>query len=267
MLHDARWLAKATLSAAIGRRTVRRTATVLDEYSASWERYAEHLERCTSLDDWLRIKGVEDVPRFCNVSGRLRYEAFDWQEFNRRKILEALQQEFPGARSVTEYGCGVGRNLLFLQRHMPDVQFYGYELCGPGVELACAAARKFGLDVHYSQLDYVGGAECNYVFPRSNVAFTMYSLEQLPESNGLAVQNILRHVNRGSIHIEPVPENYPYTFRGIVGRVDHWKADYLRNFERNISTLDLAELKKERLDSAHNPLMFPTLYVLKKRRD
>jgi hypothetical protein len=196
----------------------------------------------------------------------VKLQAFDWQYFNRNKVFEALRREFPNARSVTEYGSGVGRNLLFLKQRMPEVEFYGYELCRPGVELARAAAAKFGLQVQYSQLDYVGGAESEYVFPHTDVAFTMYSLEQIPVANKTALENMHRHVTLGSIHIEPVPENYPYTVRGMVGRLDHWKADYLRNFENNISTIDLAEIKRDRLNSAHNPLMFPTLYVLKKKQ-
>jgi hypothetical protein len=132
------------------------------------------------------------------------------------------------------------------------------------VELAEAAAIKFGLDVSYSQLDYVGGSASDYVFPSTDVSFTMYSLEQLPDTNKAAVENILRHTTYGSIHIEPVPEMYPITLRGLIGRIDHWKANYLRNFERNISKLEKVEITRESLDSSHNPLMFPTLYVMKK---
>jgi hypothetical protein len=264
MLENMRWLAKAAVVALVRPKEDRRKSAVLDEYSANWTALSRHLESCSSVEQWLRIKGVEDGVRFCNVAGRLERQAFDWQYFNRNKIVETLQREFPGARSVTEYGSGIGRNLLFLKQRMPEVQCYGYELCRPGVELAQAAASKFGLQVEYSQLDYVGAADSEYVFPDTDVAFTMYSLEQIPTANRTAVENIMRHVTRGSIHIEPVPENYPYTIRGLVGRLDHWKADYLSHFERNISSIELAAIKKERLDTAHNPLMFPTLYVFKK---
>jgi SAM-dependent methyltransferase len=250
---------------AFGRPKINRLKTaVLEEYTAGWEAMANHLEASATLADWLTIKGLEDNAEYCNVSGKLRYQVFDSTGYNRNKILETLRREFPQAQSVTEYGCGVGRNLLFLKQAMPQLEVYGYELCKPGVEIARAAARKFGLDVHYSQLDYVGGAESDYVFPATDVAFTLYSLEQIPAANRKAMENILRHANMGSIHIEPVPENYPMTFRGFVGRIDHWKTDYLRNFESNISTLKVAEIKREKIDSAHNPLMFPTLYVLHK---
>ena len=264
MSNTRRWLARATFNAIRQPKYDRSTAVVLDEYSAGWESYAQHLDRCATIEDWLKVKGVEDQPSYCNVSGELRYEAFDSIGFNRQTILDSLQREFPGASSVTEFGCGLGRNVLFLKRAMPQLQCFGYELCKPGVEIAQRAAQKFGIDVRYAQLDYVHDAESKYVFPRTDVAFTMYSLEQLPVTNGRAIRNVLGHVNQGSIHLEPVPENYPLTYRGILGRLDHWKADYLRNFERNIVACGLAKFTKARLDTAHNPLMFPSLYVLRK---
>lgn len=264
MLVDFRWLAGAAVRAVLRPRMDRQKSNVLTEYSAGWESYARYLDQCVTLDDWLKIRGVEDVISYCQVSGKVKCESFDSGEFNKRKILTTLQRDFPTAKSVTEYGCGIGRNLLFLKRQLPHLKCYGYELCKPGVELAAAAAQKFGLDVSYSQLDYVGGNESEYIFPKTDVSFTLFSLEQLPNTNKIAVENILRHTVYGSIHLEPVPEMYPFTLRGLIGRMDHWKANYLRNFERNISELANIVITRESINSSHNPLMFPTLYVIKK---
>ncbi|HYV63908.1 MAG TPA: hypothetical protein VE958_14590, partial [Bryobacteraceae bacterium] len=137
--------------------------------------------------------------------------------------------------------------------------------CGPGVEIANAAALKFGAGIRYSQLDYLQDPPEKFVFPTTDVGMTMFSLEQLPRDSGRAVANMLRHVRLGTIHIEPVPENYPRTFRGMLGRIDHWKVDYLSGFERAVRALDLHDIRVEPLASAHNPLMFPSLYVLKKK--
>jgi SAM-dependent methyltransferase len=259
------WLAKRSV-VAIARSKINRQNTVLDEYSTGWASMAGHLERSATIEDWLRIRGLEDGAEYCNVDGKLKYEAFDSLSYNRYKILETLKREFPEARSVAEFGSGVGRNLLFLKQQLPLVEFYGYELCEPGVQIARSAAKKFGLDVRYSRLDFVSGREEEYVFPKTDVAFTVYALEQIPVANKTAMDNILRHVTLGSIHIEPVPENYPLTFRGLVGRIDHWKVDYLRNYEANIASLDVAQIKREKLGTAHNPLMFPTLYVFQKNK-
>jgi hypothetical protein len=165
---------------------------------------------------------------------------------------------------VTEYGCGVGRNLLWLRREIPSLQACGYELASAGVEVARAAARKFGLDVEYAQLDYLKDPPEKYVFPSTDVAFTMFSLEQLPRESGKAVRNMLDHVRMGTIHIEPVPENYPFSIRGLLGRIDHWKVDYLSGFDRTARELNPKDMHIKRLDSAHNPLMFPSVYVLRR---
>ena len=51
----------------------------------------------------------------------------------------------------------------------------------------------------------------------TDIAFTILSLEQLPDQNLKAIQNIHSRVKMGSIHVEPVCENYPYNFRGVMG--------------------------------------------------
>ena len=264
MFENTKWLAKAAYVALRRHKEDRQKNDVLQEYSNGWKSYSNYLEKCDSLEDWLLIKGLEDDSAFYQISGELKYQKFDIGRFNKQKILETLIREFPDATSITEYGCGIGRNLLFLKKQLPHLKCYGYELCLPGVELANAAAKKFGLDVQFSQLDYVNGLDSEYVFPNVDVTFTMFSLEQLPTSNKQALENILRHTNQGSIHLEPVVEKYPYTLRGLIGRIEHWKVDYLKNFDKNISSTNFKEVKAEVLHTSHNPLMFPTLYVLKK---
>jgi hypothetical protein len=243
----------------------RNTSSVTTEYSDGWSAYRQHLERTESLAHWLRLPGVDDLPAMCNVDGRLSYQAFDSLGYYREVLLDALTRHFPEAKSITEYGAGLGRNLMFLKQVIPDLEAHGYELCAPGVELGNAAARKFGVDVRFAQLDYLKDPPEKFTFPRTDVGFTMFSLEQLPRDSGWAVANMLRRVGLGTIHIEPVPENYPKTFRGLLGRVDHWKVDYLSGFDKAVRALDLREVIVEPLSSAHNPLMFPSLYVLKKK--
>lgn len=238
---------------------------VLQEYSDGWNQFRAHLDQARTLDDWLRIRGVEDQPAYYNVDGELRYESFDSAGYYRRILLDALRRHFPQAQSVIEFGAGVGRNVLFLKRERPDWDLYGYELCSPGVEVAQAAARRFAVQVRYAQLDYLNDPPAKYVLPTTDVGYTMFSLEQLPRQNEHAVRNMLDHVRLGTLHIEPVPENYPYTLRGLLGRFDHWKVDYLNGFDRAVRKLALERVIVERVGSAHNPLMFPSLYVLRKQ--
>jgi SAM-dependent methyltransferase len=242
----------------------RQTGVVLDEYSSSWIQYAEHLRNASTLDAWLRISGVEDAPSYYNVDGKLAHEAFDSLGYYRNVLSGALRRYFPSAHSVSEFGCGLGRNLLFLKRQLPELECCGYELCQPGVDVARAAAAKFGCDVHYAQLDYLYDPPEKYVFPPVDVAFTMFSLEQIPKDSAVAMRNILAHAKQGSIHIEPVPENYPLNIRGILGKIEHRKVDYLSGFDKVVRNLGLNNVKVEKVASAHNPLMYPSMYILRK---
>ena len=241
----------------------RDTVSVVHEYDSGWEQYRNYLASADRLDHWLCVPGVEDMPADYYVDGALSNQPFHSGGYYRNRLWNALQSYFPDAHSVTEYGCGVGRNLLFLKQKS-EIDCYGYELCQPGVDVARAAALKFGLQVEYAQLDYVKDPKDKYIFPNTDVAFTMFSLEQLPRNNITAVRNILERVNLGTIHIEPVPENYPWSLRGILGRIEHRKVDYLSGFDAAVRDLGLKDIHVERLTSAHNPLMSPSLYVLRK---
>ncbi len=264
MLKKIKWLTLVTIYSIIRPKLLRKTNQVIDEYSTGWEEYSPLLEACENLEDWLRIKGVEDQPDFYNISGNLVLESFDSNDHNRKIILETIRHEFPNAKSITEFGCGLGRNLLYIKKNFPQAECYGYELCRPGVDIARSAAIKFDLNVSYQQLDYVNAGDSSYVFPETDVAFTLFSLEQLPDTNKKAIENILKRVKLGTVHIEPVPENYPFTLRGIIGRLNHWKANYLRNFERNLTELKNVQIKRKFINTSHSPLMFPTLYIIKK---
>jgi hypothetical protein len=241
----------------------RSTSKVQKEYDTAWNVPAKFLTEAGTLKEWFYLLSDRGTPSLHNVSGRLQNSVFD-TGFYREQILEQIQQHFPKARSVTEYGCGVGENLLFLKSRLPKLECYGYELSATGVDTARKAAAKFSMQVQYSQLDYVFGAPSEYVFPVTDIAFTILSLEQLPDQNLKAIQNIYSRVKMGSLHVEPVCENYPYNFRGVMGRVYSKKRDYLRNFDENVRTLSYKNVSKRLLLTAHNPLMFPSLYLLQK---
>jgi hypothetical protein len=61
-----------------------------------------------------------------------------------------------------------------------------------------------------------------------------------------------------------VTENYPYSPRGMIGRLDHLKAGYLRGFPAAVAKQTLSSVWHERMGSSHNALMFPSVYVLTK---
>lgn len=247
------------------RRTERDADFVHDGYMDAWRAYREHLAGCATLEDWLCIRGVDDAPTTHVYQGRVRHGGYDTNRYWIDQIEATIRERFPGARSITEYGCGVGRNLLALKRRFPEMACYGYELAEAGVEVAREAARKFGVDVEYAPLDYVKDGPDRYVHPRTDLALTVFSLEQVPHVSSVAVKNMLDHSNLGSIHVEPVCENYPRTYLGFLGRVYTLRVDYLRNFDRVVRALPVREVHARVLDSSHNALIpHPSLYALTK---
>jgi hypothetical protein len=126
-----------------------------------------------------------------------------------------------------------------------------------------ARRRSLVLIFNYAELDYVNDAAEKYVFPETDIAFTV-SLEQLPTQSGTALRNILPGVRLGTLHLEPVPENYPWMPRGLLCRIEHRKVDYLGGFDAIARGTSGISASFERMTPAHNPLMFPSLYVLRK---
>lgn len=247
------------------RAVVRRAENVLEEYGAAWNSFRQQLAAADTLDSWLNIDGLDLRDDWFNVDGALFHGRYNASQYYRARLRWALDTHFKDATSATEYGAGLGRNLLFLKSLYPHLQCYGYELVADGVEIARTAADKFGLDVAFAQLDYLNDPAEKFVFPVTDVAFTVFSLEQLPSGCETALRNILERTRLGSIHLEPVPENYPYSARGLIGRIDHDKAGYLRGFDDAVRRQDLSSEWHEQMTTSHNALMFPSLYVLKKK--
>jgi hypothetical protein len=237
---------------------------VNDEFSGVWSRYGTRLDACTTYDQWMCIPGFDDKHIASLIDGRARWAAFDHTAFKVDAIVAIIAERFPEARSITEYGCGVGRNLLGVKRRMPQLACYGYELTDVGVAVATRAAEKFGLDVKYAKLDYVDDGPSSYTHPMTDLALTVYSLEQVPGSSCVAVQNMLAHSKLGSIHIEAPRENYPRTYRGAVGRLYSYTQNHFAHFDDDVRSLDLRAVHKAALGTAPHPLVYPSTYALVK---
>lgn len=208
---------------------------------------------------------MDNTTGFTQLNGQLIYtESFNSSNYYRSVLQSAIERHFGAIKSVTEYGCGIGRNLLYLKGLFPALKCYGYELVPEGVDIAQQAAKKFGIDIQYAQLDYLRDLDEKFKFPPTDLSFTMFSLEQLPSECATALKNILIRSRLGSIHLEPVPENYPYTLRGLIARIQHKKMGYLSGFRQAAAEQSLREVVCEPMVSSHNPLMFPSMYALKK---
>ena len=243
----------------------RSTGFVHEGYMSAWSEYEAMLDRSATLADWLCIPGFDDAESTHVESGVVRHGPFDTNRYWVDEIERTIAEHFPGATSITEYGCGVGRNLLRLKERHPTWRCYGYELAEAGVEVARRAATKFGLDVEYASLDYVKDGPSAYVHPPTDLALTVFSLEQIPHVNAVAVQHMLDHSKLGSVHVEPVCENYPLSYLGVLGRIYTKRVEYLQNFDASVRALAVSRVEKRTLPTSHNPLIpTPSVYALVK---
>lgn len=242
----------------------RDTDFVVTGYESSWAAYETRLDSCRSVEEWLTIPGFDDKSRTQVFDGKVRHGSQDTNSYWMERAFEQIDARFPEASSITEYGSGVGRNVLRAKVRYPKFRCYGYELAGPGVAIAMKAAARFGVEVEYAKLDYVLDPPARYVHPTTDLALTIFSLEQIPYASALAVSHMLDHANLGSIHVEPVLEHYPKSYRGMLARVYSAQVDYLRNFDGAVRSLGLAEVHHELLATSHNPLIFPSIYTLLK---
>lgn len=240
-------------------------AFVHEGYNDTWDGYRALLERSNTLEEWLYVKGFDDVDTTWFADGRVQRSAFDANGYYVDEIEKIIRAQFPNARSLTEYGCGAGRIILDVKKRFPEMECYGYDLCEAGVEVSRAAAAKFGMDVKFSQLDYIRDPESKYVHPKTDLAITVFSLEQIPHASPVALKNFLDHTNVATIHAEPVPENYPHNYWGVMGRIYTKRVDYLQNFDAATRALPTSDVSFRTMPKSHNPLIpAPSLYVLTK---
>lgn len=135
-------------------------------------------------------------------------------------IRNQLISRMPETGTVVEYGCGDGRNILFLKKRFPHLKFIGYELGENSVALAKAAAEKFGMDVEFHQADV-----CLPMEPiASELAFTFHAIENMPRVFPQAIRN-MSGAKRIEL-LEPVHELWPMDLRGVVSRLRHRHLDY-----------------------------------------
>lgn len=260
-------VSKLALHALTKEKVKRDTEMVTDAYNANWRKFENKLDNSNTIEEWLDDR--DNIKRYSNIEGKWVKQVFDSSTFYREIFSKNLLNHFPKAKSMAEFGCGLGRNLIYMYLKNPNIKYYGFELCQPGVDIANKAAKKFNLPIEYKKLDYLNWLPTNIQMPNIDVGFTIFSLEQIPKQsdNFKSLNNILSQVNIGSLHLEPVAENYPKNLKGLISRIDHRKVQYLTDFSKSINTIPNIKIEsKEVFNTSHNPFMYPTLYVLKKSK-
>lgn len=130
--------------------------------------------------------------------------------------------------TVVEFGCGDGRNLIYLQRALPDGDFVELEPSEVSCALARRLAERFDADVTIHEADVTAELPAALPARSAALAYSCHALEQMPRIFGRALAN-MAVVSRNAIALfEPVPELWPWNRRGVVSRLRVGAIDRMR---------------------------------------
>ncbi len=222
--------------------------------------YEEHRAECfryfkdsrPDLDAY--VFGSETEKDFCLIDDRIVYDVISRPNRSITETIESYLGPYlrrPGA-FVVEFGSGDGRNLLWLKKRFPNVNFLGLELSPTSVDLSRAAAEFYGLNV-----DFLEANVCEPLpeLPQPvSVCFSVFALEQMPRLYARAADNMLGLAQDAVLFFEPVEELFPVSLRGVISRMRVFCMDRLRGLKKYLERKEQNLVTAQRLRTAGNPL-------------
>jgi SAM-dependent methyltransferase len=214
-------LAHYGLRAMVGKRTARTLDVVRSEYDADYRR--EYWKKDLSIDEL--VFGNSVTPRWILRDNRpVVGTAREVREYQLGRLKRWVKELVPAQRGrIVEFGCGTGRNLMFLAREFPEIECVGLELTDSSVARAREMADRGGLKIRFEVGDMCGDVSA---LPRADAAFSMHALEQLPRNFPRAVQNMLA-LSNNMIFFEPAHELWPRNALALASRLRVRSAGYL----------------------------------------
>src|SRR3989344_5400193 len=179
-------------------------------------------EASLTLEDYVftnRFTSMADEKDFRLLNDKILWT--DIRRLNELAVLEIeknLQPFIAKSGTIVEFGCGSGRNLLWLKSKYPNINFIGLDISPKRIELANAAAKHFGLDVVF-RVANVCDKDLPSLPPDILTCFSVHALEQMPRIYTNAVDNMMKITPQTAFFFEPVAEAYPYNLRGILSRL------------------------------------------------
>lgn len=190
---------------------------------------------------------------FVLLAGRTAYRPLSDARRNvANTLLDLIAAATVPGDTVIEFGCGDGRNLIFLKHKLPDRQFIGLELSSCSVDLCHAAASHYGVPVLFEAADVT--KDLSAVLPKANVCFSVHALEQMPRGFQQAIRNMLSAKPKQIILLEPIHELYAWSIRGILGACRARVMDRLSGLPRFLQQVPVRIVRATPLGHADNPL-------------
>lgn len=140
----------------------------------------------------------------------------------RRRLLAQLETAVRSyaPRTVAEVGCGAGRNLLYLKSKMPELRVTGFDLSPKSVEVARAAADRYGIEATFEVGDLLAD---DWPVGRADVVISVHALEQLPAGATEAARHMLDIADIAVVMFEPLPD----LWRGVGGFANRYRNRYI----------------------------------------
>lgn len=156
----------------------------------------------------------ELIPAFIRPGRPVRYlqEFYDttkapyWELDRIREVQRGiLATKLSGAKSIHEFGCGTGFNLVALAKLMPGIEMVGYDFSPAAVSLVNEVGKELRLNLKSQHFDmkYPFGA-----LPEGSGVFTFGAIEQLSGKFHTFVEWLVAQKPMVVVHIEPTLELY-----------------------------------------------------------
>jgi hypothetical protein len=140
--------------------------------------------------------------------------------------------------NIYEFGCGTGKNLVFLANLFNDKKYFGLDWAVSSQEIIDLISEHHGFDITGHKFDfYKPNTELN-ILPNSGI-FTICALEQIGDKYKLFVDYLLDKKPKICLHIEPINELYDENseFENIALKFHHSR-NYLNNYLSYLKKLE-----------------------------
>jgi hypothetical protein len=200
------------------------------------------------------IYGLPNKKDFILANNRVFYDSIRAARMRCMSfILEKLRYDLDdSAKTVIEFGCGDGRNLICLKKCFPNIRFIGYELSNKSVELCRAAAKHYNLDIEFKQVDVTSANKSELM--SADICFSVHALEQIPRGYDKAL-TLMHSLAINAVYLfEPIHELYSFSLRGVLSRIRVRVFDRVSGLYNYAKKLPAKEFFAESLGFSDNPL-------------
>ena len=114
---------------------------------------------------------------------------------------------FSSVKTIYEFGCGTGQNLVSLAKLYPNKKLFGLDFVSSSVNLINLIHEKHGLNIQGQLFDMIH-PDYNFTLKSESAVFTAFSIEQTGNQYEDFINYILRNNVALCVHIEPLAEVY-----------------------------------------------------------